>query len=358
MRRIHKQIALVLLIVVATLVGLAVQYIFASAAPTEVVRTYPKVTTSSQIVAAAKIDKQLLIATKEGPVYNTEGDVVLDLSSRLIEEIDYYWQIGVLGMVAHPNGGVVISYVDKQRRVVIEHFTDLEDSGDIIYQTDWSLTGDLHAGGALAWYDNELLISFGDAQGGPACLPFNSHFGNYSLSDNCLDSHSNLHTRTKIISLPSEEVIALGLRNPYKMTVHKDKLYVFDVGLARWDEINIANLKNKSAPNFGWPFMEGPDCSQQLDCSAFNTPTISYGLDPIQPGHCAIIGGPVINRSLYYADHCAGNVYKMSIVDRVVSSVIQAPSQVSAMWSYKDKLYIGAIVDQEASPTFGVYRVQ
>ena len=48
-------------------------------------------------------------------------------------------------------------------------------------------------------------------------------------------------------------ILALGLRNPWKFFEVNDSLYIFDVGLYNFEELNV--LKYESLPgNFGWPY--------------------------------------------------------------------------------------------------------
>ena len=53
------------------------------------------------------------------------------------------------------------------------------------------------------------------------------------------------------------KVYQSGLRNPFRITVNEDngELYIGDVGLSSWEEINNA----EPGANFGWPFFEGGD---------------------------------------------------------------------------------------------------
>ena len=57
-----------------------------------------------------------------------------------------------------------------------------------------------------------------------------------------------------------------GLRNPFRITIDEDTgdLYIGDVGLSTWEEINSA----EAGANFGWPYYEGGDTE--------SLPTIGY----------------------------------------------------------------------------------
>ena len=62
------------------------------------------------------------------------------------------------------------------------------------------------------------------------------------------------------------KVYQLGLRNPFRMTVHPEtgQVYIGEVGWSRWEEINAA----APGANFGWPYYEGG--------SGTNAPTREY----------------------------------------------------------------------------------
>ena len=53
------------------------------------------------------------------------------------------------------------------------------------------------------------------------------------------------------------KVYQYGLRNPFRITINQDSgaLYIGDVGLSAWEEINSAG----PGANFGWPYFEGGD---------------------------------------------------------------------------------------------------
>ncbi len=57
-----------------------------------------------------------------------------------------------------------------------------------------------------------------------------------------------------------DRVIAFGLRNPFRFTVHPqtDELWIGDVGWKQWEELNrIIDPTDSLVENFGWPCYEG-----------------------------------------------------------------------------------------------------
>jgi len=83
------------------------------------------------------------------------------------------------------------------------------------------------------------------------------------------------------------KVLNLGLRNPFRFTLHPDtnELYIGDVGWDSWEEINVGKGKN-----FGWPCYEGnPNGSAQQGQYANNGGTMQRcrqlydeGIDAVQ----------------------------------------------------------------------------
>ena len=64
------------------------------------------------------------------------------------------------------------------------------------------------------------------------------------------------------------KVWQLGLRNPFTMNFDETgQLFISDVGLAKWEEINSAG----AGANFGWPFYEGGDNGVLVLNPAYNS---------------------------------------------------------------------------------------
>ena len=80
----------------------------------------------------------------------------------------------------------------------------------------------------------------------------------------------------------ARRIIAYGLRNPFRQTLvarpGTDEIWVGDVGLIRWDEINrIANPTDSTVENFGWPCYEGNDRQPSFDGANLNICENLYG---------------------------------------------------------------------------------
>lgn len=172
-------------------------------------------------------------------------------------------------------------------------------SRDVLLGTSWSdgflHGGSSHASGALAWgSDGTLLVSSGDGAqfevtdaGGNDPGLFLPGRGDPGDDIGAFRSHRLASLNGKILrldpgsghGLPSNpfwdgdpasvrsRVFAYGLRNPFRFAVRPGSgspdpasgdpgtLYVGDVGLDTWEEINVAGV---AGTDFGWPCFEGP----------------------------------------------------------------------------------------------------
>jgi len=120
-----------------------------------------------------------------------------------------------------------------------------------------------------------------------------------------------------LVGLPGrDEIIAWGLRNPWRMTLDNGVLYIGDVGQDQVEEVDRMPLDTLGL-NFGWPAFEGDVCVADLtpaiDCSdqGYTAPAItSY-----HPDAGSIIGGSIYRGSakdlvgLYvYGDYITGRI--------------------------------------------------
>jgi glucose/arabinose dehydrogenase len=109
------------------------------------------------------------------------------------------------------------------------------------------------------------------------------------------------------------EILAYGLRNPWRFSFDAERLWIGDVGQNEQEEIDgpIAGLG--AGANFGWSAFEGTEpFNDDQDAPGALPPTLTYGRD----GGCSVTGGYVVRdprlRSLYgrylYGDYCQGEL--------------------------------------------------
>jgi len=70
---------------------------------------------------------------------------------------------------------------------------------------------------------------------------------------------------------PCPEILAKGLRNPFRMSVDGDVVYLGDVGSGT-EEVN--SFTYATTPNFGWPMHDGPVASSSLP--GYKNPIVAY----------------------------------------------------------------------------------
>ncbi|WP_182376017.1 PQQ-dependent sugar dehydrogenase [Nocardioides sp. WS12] len=245
---------------------------------------------------------------------------VLDLSDDVLDEGDS----GLTGLAVDPdfaaNGYVYVSYVreggvDRHAQQVVRFTwdgTDLAEAsrhvvlGSVTGPECWEdaairtpdcvpLIGLSHTIGDLGFDDDgRLLVGIGDgalylAEGGlqgrletwraqdpdvlaGKVLRIDPVTGR-GVPDNPLydgDGSSN-----------ASRVLALGLRNPFRFTMHGDQLVIGDVGEGDWEEINVRHLDESDAPdepaNFGWPCLEGENDTDLGDVTDPDSPWVACG---------------------------------------------------------------------------------
>lgn len=226
-----------------------------------------------------------LVIGQSGAVYYMKNDFT-PLSSSVTLDVEYSGEQGLLNVVADPSyasncmvyfyhtvsGGGVNRVIRATVAVNLQNNSfSLSDQQTIIdFNKNFSSSpGDNHNGGSLFFEDdNNLFIGVGDgggsassdtteaiAQNGQTRLGkilriVPSHTagqGGYSIPSSGNNAGSNL-----------SEIYALGLRNPFTLFYGNGALFIGDVGLDTYEEIDRAT---SAGMNFGWPLEEGPGAS-------------------------------------------------------------------------------------------------
>jgi hypothetical protein len=113
------------------------------------------------------------------------------------------------------------------------------------------------------------------------------------------------------------EILARGLRNPWRVDFFEDRLWLADVGQGDWEEISVLDgvSRVRQIVDFGWSAFEG---------------NVRFNEDQQSPGHvppvlvyehgddgCSVSGGAVgVSGALagryVFADYCSGRVWSIS----------------------------------------------
>ncbi|MEK6748717.1 MAG: PQQ-dependent sugar dehydrogenase [Pseudomonadota bacterium] len=194
----------------------------------------------------------------------------------------------------HTSVGGTVNSVSRMSVAFEENsgFLKLSDPQRIIdFRKGVSAVAENHNGGGLIFaVDGALLASVGD--GGSSAdsaqddkrllgkviriLPsVEANAGGYSIPDGNMFAASLAKCSNIAASNESAcpEIIAKGLRNPFRMSRDGGMIYLGDVG-SGIEEINSFPVTGNTA-NFGWPTHDGPVSSSLL--SGYRNPIVSYG---------------------------------------------------------------------------------
>jgi glucose/arabinose dehydrogenase len=250
---------------------------------------------------------------------------LLDIS----EQVLYGYECGLLGLAFHPqyreNGRFFVNYSTKDgcSTVVAEYRRSPDGTGaarehKIILAVPQPHTN--HNGGMLAFGPDGLLyIGMGD--GGGIGDPQNRSQDLHDLLGKMLRIDVD---RGLPYAVPPDnpftpeaaraEIYAMGLRNPWRYSFDRKtgELWLADVGLKGWEEINVIT----KGGNYGWSIMEGSSCFKKKKCDTTGLipPLIEYRHED---GRCSITGGyvyrgrsiPALVGSYLYGDYCSGEVF-------------------------------------------------
>lgn len=285
-----------------------------------------------------------------GKIFKNEAEIIfLDISEKVLNRIDFKGDSGLFSLAFHPvEDFLLISYSDLENNLVIEKYLlDSEgypiiNSSSIIYKIPNSNC--CHYSGNLLWSDyfNDFILSVGDMNHSASYLENSDPLDTSSPIGKILLLNSNISNPPHITSLkeniPLRNIIAYGVRNPWKTYIYKNLLFVTDVGLALEEEMTMLNMDkfmiNGNPFLLGWPHFEGTlnneiiynkvllhknNSSENINNFVReNTifPNIYYSHYAPDNSRAAIIGGGVIEdiNSKYYehyffADYLSGELF-------------------------------------------------
>ena len=270
----------------------------------------------------------------------------LDIDDRvLVEGIEQ----GLLGLAFHPdfaqNGRFFVYYVNLQgQRQLSEFIVSPDDpnradpaSERVIFQLDHPedatdirhYAGDIHFGP-----DGYLWVSSGDGADarGQGQNPETMFAAIIRIDVDQGDPYGIPPDNPFVDGGGAPEVWAYGLRNPYRFWIDPvdEVIFIGDVGLETWEEVNAVPIDEGGGYNFGWANMEGTRCLFESDCdpadytqAVLAYPNTIQSPDSDQPDGCAVTGGVVYRGSdipeivghYFYADWCTGRVRSFRLVE-------------------------------------------
>ena len=221
-------------------------------------------------------EDNLYILDAFGKVYlNEPNNIFLDIGDKVQDRVadGYNSETGLIGLAFHPTENYfLISYGDTENTLNFEKYELDSENFPVLESVETLMkvpsTAQYHFGGNIIWsnYFEDFLISVGDMEMNNIPL----------LNSEPLDTTS---PRGKILFLDKEignpkllsttdmhnyrkDILAFGLRNPWKTYEYKNLLFVPDIGNHSEEELNIIDLNdfenNNNEPYlFGWPYFEG-----------------------------------------------------------------------------------------------------
>lgn len=288
-------------------------------------------------------DDALYVVSRGGTVHRIVGGsvvepVVLDVSDLTEAE----GERGLLGLAFSPDGTLAyVNYTDLNGDTVVARLAVRQDGSIDRSSMRTLLTIDQpysnHNGGDVVVEPNgTLLVATGD--GGSGGDP-----DRVALDDSSLLG--------KVLRVDPEDgavqLIARGLRNPWRVDLHDDRLWIADVGQGEWEEISVMNDLSTTTDivDFGWSAFEGNERFNEDQVSpAHVKPVLVYehGDDG-----CSVSGGAVavtgaLAGRYVFADYCSGRVWSIPVdsVNPVKEQLFDGLESPVAVVRAGDDLYV------------------
>jgi glucose/arabinose dehydrogenase len=257
-------------------------------------------------------DEALFVVSRMGIVSRVLGGVteeVLDLSDLTEAE----GERGLLGLAFSQDGSTAyVNFTNLSGNTVIAKVDVSEDGLFDRMSLQELLTieqpyANHNGGDIVVEASGALLVATGD--GGSADDPQRL----------ALDDSSLLGKVLRIDPATGEAtLIARGLRNPWRIDLFGDDLWIADVGQGTWEEVSVLRgVSSVEEPvDFGWSAFEGFERFNEDQSSANHQPPLmvyEHGEDG-----CSISGGAVaeagsLTGRFVFADFCSGKVWSIPI---------------------------------------------
>lgn len=280
-------------------------------------------------------DSRLFVVQQSGQirVLNSNGTVNATNFLNVQPLISTGSERGLLGLAFHPqfatNGFFYINYTNTAGNTVIARYTrsianqDVADpsSAQILLTITQPFSN--HNGGCLRFGpDGYLYIGMGD--GGSGGDPQNNGQNTNTLLGKMLridvDSgspYSSPATNPFVGVAGSDEIYAIGLRNPWKFSFDRQTgdLWIGDVGQNQIEEINKVAAGTGAGLNFGWRCYEGNQ-TYPATCTSTGPYTMPVAQYTHANSACSITGGYVYRGTTYpnmqgkyfFADYCNSRI--------------------------------------------------
>ena len=238
---------------------------------------------------------------------------------------------GLLGIDFHPqyasNGLFFVRYNDAAGNTVVVRYEvsadpDIADPASASMVLAVPASTIIHNGGSIEFGPDGLLyVTLGDGGFPEAAQDPAEWWGKILRLDIDGDDFPADPNRNYAIPLDNSwgnEVFALGLRNPFRMSFDRatGTMWIGDVGQNAWEEVDM-HPAGVSGMNFAWPCMEASHCHTGLSCLCGN---FDLQLPQLEYDHslgCAVVGGrvyrgcaiPDLEGAYFFGDFCSGSIW-------------------------------------------------
>jgi glucose/arabinose dehydrogenase len=268
---------------------------------------------------------RIRVADANGTLHPTPLLDISDNTSLGVEE-------GLIGLAFDPNysqnGYMYIDYTANDLSVNVVRYTltpgqDQVDPSTAMTVMSIPKRAPTHNGGTLAFGpDGYLYISIGDDEASEEAQTTSSIFGKILRIDVDSAQPYAIPPTNPFVDTPGArpEIWSYGFRNPWRFSFDRatGDMWIGDVGDAKWEEVDMQPADSHGGENYGWPFLEGFECTNPDHCQdpGLVPPLVTYGHNMT----CAIMGGyvyhgpsvPAFSGKYIFGDLCTGGVFTMT----------------------------------------------
>lgn len=238
----------------------------------------------------------LLRETGEVVLHGADGpSVALDLSGRVTIDRDQ----GLLGGVVDEAGNwlyLIFTGLEGETRVEAFPLVDGLPVNEPVELLEVAQDDEHHNGGGIA-LDDEGALWIGIGDGGIIGDQDNNAQARDELLGKVLRIEPTpgaaepyvVPASNPFVGDPdgADEIFAIGVRNPFRISVHGDEILVGDVGHNCVEEVSTLHRGDDAGANLGWNRFEGTRTFVGGGVDEHHEPTFQY---PHDPGWCATVG--------------------------------------------------------------------
>ena len=242
----------------------------------------------------------MLVALQGGRIVRANGAVAYDVSALVPTDLNF---VGGLLDLLVADGRAFVFLTTRDAKVLVAELRGAQ-VDTLVLATGFGIQ---HHGGGLALHRGRLLIGFGDGDTGTGRGP-------------------GLNGRLVAFDLATRQraELARGLRNPWRMVLHGDSLWIADAGDRAWEEVDVLDL-SQSGVDFGWGVSEGAVCNAGASCSGVTWPRYAY---PTGPECSTVVGAAWFEGRFWFGDYCeswirsldgSAALHHLDVDDRIVA---------------------------------------